>query len=238
MIRRLAPFEPEFIEQPVSSLKLEALVQVRDAVGVPLAADQFNFTPADVYQTCVRKAADVIVLGLHETGGILEFRKAAAIAEAGRPRHLPARDLRIRYHHLRRQPGGGHDPEPGRRQPDHVADTRRGPDLGPGPDSGGGTPSGIRRSGPGLRARPRRRGAGGGGLSAEGPENPVRHLLSAAEGPAAPWHAANDAPRAGLLRGGRLGRAGPRKAVRRSGGRGRCPVGPCDRSRRTASRRE
>ena len=82
MIRRLTPFEPEFIEQPVSSLNLEALVQVRNAVDIPLAADQVNFTPGDVYQTCVRKAADVIVLGLHETGGLLEFRKAAAIAEA------------------------------------------------------------------------------------------------------------------------------------------------------------
>ena len=82
MIRRLAPYDPEFIEQPVPSLKLEALVQVRNAVGIPLAADQVNFTPGEVYQTCVRNAADVIVLGLHETGGILEFRKAAAIAEA------------------------------------------------------------------------------------------------------------------------------------------------------------
>ena len=82
MIRRLAPYEPEFIEQPVSSLSLEALAQVRSAVDVPLAADQVNFTPGEVYRTCLRSAADVIVLGLHETGGILEFRKAAAIAEA------------------------------------------------------------------------------------------------------------------------------------------------------------
>ena len=82
MIRRLAPFEPEFIEQPVSSLKLEALVQLRGAIEVPLSADQANFTPGEVYQTCIRKAADLIVLGLHETGGILDFRKAAAIAEA------------------------------------------------------------------------------------------------------------------------------------------------------------
>ena len=62
--RHLAPFEPEFIEQPVSSLKLETLVQVREAVGVPLAADQDNFTSGGVYQTCVRQAADVIVLAL------------------------------------------------------------------------------------------------------------------------------------------------------------------------------
>ena len=82
MIRRLAPYEPEFIEQPVSSRKLEALVQVRNSVDVPLAADQVNYTPGEVYQTCLRKAADVITLGLHETGGILAFRKAAAIAEA------------------------------------------------------------------------------------------------------------------------------------------------------------
>ena len=49
---------------------------------VAIAADQSVFTPAEVYEICRRKAADVIVLGIHETDGLLNFRKAAAIAEA------------------------------------------------------------------------------------------------------------------------------------------------------------
>jgi muconate cycloisomerase len=51
-------------------------------VDVPIAADQAVLTPAEVYEVCRRQAADVIVLGIHETGGLLSFKKAAAIAEA------------------------------------------------------------------------------------------------------------------------------------------------------------
>ena len=38
--------------------------------------------PADVYEICRQRAADVIVLSPHEAGGLLAFGKAAAIAEA------------------------------------------------------------------------------------------------------------------------------------------------------------
>ncbi len=82
MIRKLEAFDPEFIEQPTPSGSLAALKQVKDSVGVAIAADQLVFTPEDVYDVCRQQAADVIVLGLHETGGITRFKKAAAIAEA------------------------------------------------------------------------------------------------------------------------------------------------------------
>ena len=49
---------------------------------MPIAADQAVFTPADVYEICRQRAADVIVLSPHEAGGLLAFGKAAAIAEA------------------------------------------------------------------------------------------------------------------------------------------------------------
>jgi muconate cycloisomerase len=82
MIRKLQPFDIEFIEQPTSSESLSALAQVRATSPIAIAADQRVFTPADVFDVCRQQAADVIVLGLHETGGITRFRKAAAIAEA------------------------------------------------------------------------------------------------------------------------------------------------------------
>lgn len=82
MIRRLEEFRPEFIEQPVPSHSLEALAQVRASVSVPIAADQSIYTLADVYRVCQLRAADVIVLGPHETGGLLGLKKAAAIAQA------------------------------------------------------------------------------------------------------------------------------------------------------------
>jgi L-alanine-DL-glutamate epimerase-like enolase superfamily enzyme len=82
MIGRLREFEPEWIEQPTPLQSIAALRQVREAVAVPIAADQSVFTPADVYEVCRQRAADVIVLSPHEAGGLLAFGKAAAIAEA------------------------------------------------------------------------------------------------------------------------------------------------------------
>ena len=82
MIGKLREFEPEWIEQPTPLSSIAALRQVKEAVHVPIAADQAVFTPADVYEICRQRAADVIVLSPHEAGGLLAFGKAAAIAEA------------------------------------------------------------------------------------------------------------------------------------------------------------
>ena len=81
MIRSLAAFNVEFIEQPTSSNSLAALRQVKATSSIPIAADQLVFTPEEVYAVCEQRAADLIVLGLHEAGGFDRFRKAAAIAE-------------------------------------------------------------------------------------------------------------------------------------------------------------
>jgi L-alanine-DL-glutamate epimerase-like enolase superfamily enzyme len=82
MIRRLERFAPEWVEQPTPPPGIAALRQVKEAVGVPIAADQSVFTAHDVYEVCRQRAADAIVLGVHETGGLLGLRKAAAVAEA------------------------------------------------------------------------------------------------------------------------------------------------------------
>lgn len=82
MIRKWAPFDIEFIEQPTRSDSLAALGQVKKSSPISIAADQSVFTPEDVYEVCRQQAADLIVLGVHETGGISRFCKAAAIAEA------------------------------------------------------------------------------------------------------------------------------------------------------------
>lgn len=81
MIGKLAAFDPEFVEQPTPSGSLSALAQVRAAVGVPIAADQAVFTVSDVYEVCRARAADVIVIGPREIGGLQPMVKAAAIAE-------------------------------------------------------------------------------------------------------------------------------------------------------------
>ncbi len=82
MIRKLEKYDPDFIEQPTPGWSLAALAQVKASVGVPIAADQAVFTLHDVYEVCRAKAADVIVIGPREIGGIQPMVKAAAIAEA------------------------------------------------------------------------------------------------------------------------------------------------------------
>lgn len=82
MIGKLSRFDPEFIEQPTRHESIAALAHVKASSPIPIAADQLVFSPEDVYDVCRSNAADIIVLGLHETGGILRFLKAAAIAEA------------------------------------------------------------------------------------------------------------------------------------------------------------
>ncbi len=82
MIRKLSPYDVEFVEQPTPSGSIAALAQVKAAVDVPIAADQCAYSAAEVFEVCRRGAADVIVLGLHETGGLLGLRNAAAVAEA------------------------------------------------------------------------------------------------------------------------------------------------------------
>jgi muconate cycloisomerase len=82
MIKALAQFDIEFIEQPTHSDSLAALQQIKAGSPIAIAADQVVFTPEDVYEVCRHQAADLIVLGLHEAGGIGRFRQAAAIAAA------------------------------------------------------------------------------------------------------------------------------------------------------------
>jgi L-alanine-DL-glutamate epimerase-like enolase superfamily enzyme len=82
MIRKMSEFDVEFIEQPTNCESAAALAQVRTNSPVAIAADQLVFTPYDAYNVCRENAADLIVLGLHETGGLLRFGKVAHIAEA------------------------------------------------------------------------------------------------------------------------------------------------------------
>ena len=82
MINKLARFELEWVEQPTPHRSLSALRHVKESVGVPIAADQSVFTMWDVYDICRERAADAIVISIHEAGGLLALKKAAAIAEA------------------------------------------------------------------------------------------------------------------------------------------------------------
>ena len=82
MIRRLLQFDIELVEQPTHAESIDALARVRATSPVAIAADQSVFTPGDAYTACLHHAADLLVVGLHETGGLLRFCKVAHIAAA------------------------------------------------------------------------------------------------------------------------------------------------------------
>ncbi len=54
---------------------------MQQQTSTPIAADQSVFTPEEAHAMCASGAASLLTVGLHETGGILGFRRIAAIAQ-------------------------------------------------------------------------------------------------------------------------------------------------------------
>lgn len=82
MIQKLAEFHVELVEQPTHCEILAALAQVRATSPIAISADQSVFTPFDAYDICRQQAADLIVVGPHEAGGLVRLSKVAHVAEA------------------------------------------------------------------------------------------------------------------------------------------------------------
>jgi L-alanine-DL-glutamate epimerase-like enolase superfamily enzyme len=80
MIHALEPYGLDWVEQPTTLLSVTAMRQVREAVHVPIAADQAVLTANDVYDFVRQRACDAICLSCHEAGGLLAFGRAAAVA--------------------------------------------------------------------------------------------------------------------------------------------------------------
>ena len=82
MIEKLADFSIEMIEQPCNHMNINVLKQIKDLNKVSIGVDQSVFNLNDLFQIALINAADLVVLGLHETGGIGGLKKAAAVAES------------------------------------------------------------------------------------------------------------------------------------------------------------
>ncbi len=80
--RRLLPYDPAYIEQPLELDDLAGHAALRAAQPVPIALDESAYTLQDVGNIVRMQAADVILLDPHEAGGLWETVKAAAIAES------------------------------------------------------------------------------------------------------------------------------------------------------------
>lgn len=81
MIRALTAFDVEIVEQPTSAASISSLAQVRANSPIAIAADQSVCTPFEAYEMCRQQAADLLVVGVHEAGGLARWSKVAHIAE-------------------------------------------------------------------------------------------------------------------------------------------------------------
>lgn len=82
MLRKLEPFDLEYVEQPLPLEDLAGHAHLRLSTCVPIALDESAYTLQDVHAIIAAQAADVLVLDPHEAGGLIQARKQAALCEA------------------------------------------------------------------------------------------------------------------------------------------------------------
>ncbi len=80
-LRALQPYDLEYCEQPVAADAVEALVRVRRASGVPIAADEAVRDFATARRILIAEAADVLIVKPMALGGLHAARAIAAQAE-------------------------------------------------------------------------------------------------------------------------------------------------------------
>jgi L-alanine-DL-glutamate epimerase-like enolase superfamily enzyme len=72
----------EFVEQPLHNRDLDGMAFLRSKVRTPIGANQGAWTSFDVLEIIKKQAADVLLFCAHQEGGLLAFKKLAALAES------------------------------------------------------------------------------------------------------------------------------------------------------------
>jgi muconate cycloisomerase len=81
-IRALEAYDLDWVEQPVAAGDVNGLALVRRSVETKIAADQAVYTRDELLHVLEKEAADVVVLGHHESGGLWRMRDMAQLANA------------------------------------------------------------------------------------------------------------------------------------------------------------
>jgi galactonate dehydratase len=79
--RRLEEFHPFWYEEPVSSRNVAALAAARRDINIPVVTGEELYTKLDFRQVFEQRAADILNPDICNTGGILELKEIAAMAE-------------------------------------------------------------------------------------------------------------------------------------------------------------
>lgn len=82
LVKEMEPFHPMFIEEPVTPENNEALKQIASYTTIPIATGERMYTRWGFKQLLQEGIVDIIQPDLSHTGGILEAKKIAAMAEA------------------------------------------------------------------------------------------------------------------------------------------------------------
>jgi galactonate dehydratase len=81
LARAMAPYNPFWFEEPVSSRHMAELAEVRAQVTLPVVTGEELYGKTDFREVFERRAADIINPDVCNTGGILELKEVAAMAE-------------------------------------------------------------------------------------------------------------------------------------------------------------
>ncbi len=82
MAEAIAPYRPLFFEEPLRPENIDALGNLASKINIPIATGEMLYTKYEFRDLLVRQAADIIQPDICCTGGILECKKIAAMAEA------------------------------------------------------------------------------------------------------------------------------------------------------------
>ncbi len=82
LARRLEPFDPLWLEEPVPPENADEMARVAHATTIPIATGERLTTKYDFARLLRTQAASIMQLALGRSGGILEAKKIAGMAEA------------------------------------------------------------------------------------------------------------------------------------------------------------
>ena len=81
LAKRLEPFDPLWLEEPVPPENVEEMARVAQMTSIPIATGERLTTKYEFHEVLDRQAAQVLNLAVGRVGGILEGKKIAALAE-------------------------------------------------------------------------------------------------------------------------------------------------------------
>ena len=82
LAKKLEPFDPMFIEEPVLCENMEAFKEIAAACNIPIATGERLFSKYDFKRLLECGGVDIIQPDLSHAGGVTEVKKIASMAEA------------------------------------------------------------------------------------------------------------------------------------------------------------